>query len=246
MKILVRFYEELNDYLPPDSRRQDLVRDVEPGTMVIQLIESFKVPEASVDLALVNGTPADFSRALVEGDRLSVYPVFESFDIARTTPLPGRPLRSPRFVAADHLGKLAKYLRMLGFDTLYIKGGDGLLFAGSRKAGRTILSRSARLMQNHRLTHAYRVRNEIPDRQLLEVVRRFDLSEQIRPLSRCLRCNALLEPIERPEIRDQVNLKIFHQHKVFYACPHCRRIYWNGSHAARMVDWIKGQVFLQE
>lgn len=243
MQVLVRFYEELNDFLPPGSRKRDLVRDVEPGITVTQLMEMFSVPEKSVDLILVNGTPADFSRILADGDRLSVYPVFESFDIGRNSPLPGRPLRNPRFIAADHLGKLAKYLRMLGFDTSCQKGGDKRLVHMARQEDRTILSRSSRLMQNRKVTHGYRVRNEMPERQLLEVVRRFDLSGQLRPLSRCLRCNILLEPMDADTVRTRIDSKIYRRHKNFRICPRCCRIYWYGSHAARMVEWIEGLAF---
>jgi hypothetical protein len=114
-----RFYAELNDHLPPEERYQNLEKRFFVPASVKDMIESFGVPHAEVDLVLINGEPAEFSRTVADGDRVSVYPVFEAFDIAGVSPLRVEPLREPKFVLDVHLGRLAAYLRMLGFDTLY-------------------------------------------------------------------------------------------------------------------------------
>ncbi len=114
-----RFYAELNDFLPPGRRMVGFTRAFEGSPSVKDLIEALGVPHTEVDLILVNGISVDFSYRVREGDRISVYPVFESIDITPLVRVRPRPLRETRFVLDAHLGRLAGYLRMLGFDTLY-------------------------------------------------------------------------------------------------------------------------------
>jgi hypothetical protein len=94
------------------------------GATVGIAVESLGVPTNQVDMVLVNGESTELGRELHDGDHLSVYPVFESFDIANVTKVRDRPLRTPRFVLDVHLRKLAHYLRMLGFDSAFNKDSD--------------------------------------------------------------------------------------------------------------------------
>ena len=114
-----RFYAELNDFLAPERRFTEFAYGFLDVATVKDRIESFGVPHTEVDLILVNGQSVDFAYRVQDGDRISVYPVFEAFDIAGLARLRPEPLRDPRFVLDVHLGRLAAYLRMLGFDTLY-------------------------------------------------------------------------------------------------------------------------------
>jgi hypothetical protein len=114
----MRFYEELNDFLAPPLRHIEFIRDFDRRTSVKDLIESLGVPHTEVELILVNGVSVDFSRIVEDGDRISVYPMFESLDVTPIIRLRDRPLRSPRFIADCNLGRLARYLRLLGFDCL--------------------------------------------------------------------------------------------------------------------------------
>ena len=114
-----RCYAELNDFLPPERRFTEFAYDFLDVATVKDRIESFGVPHTEVDLILVNGQSVDFTYRVQDADRISVYPVFEAFDIGGLTRLRPEPLRDPRFVLDVHLGRLAAYLRMLGFDTLY-------------------------------------------------------------------------------------------------------------------------------
>jgi hypothetical protein len=114
-----RFYAELNDFLLPEMRGRDLNRRFDESGSVKDFIESFGVPHTEVDLVLVNGEPVGFSYRLRNGDAVSVYPVFESFDIASVSRVRAAPLRELRFTLDVHLGRLAAYLRMAGFDAEY-------------------------------------------------------------------------------------------------------------------------------
>ena len=111
-----RFYEELNDYLPADRRKVDLHHDFLGTPSVGDTIQAIGVPHTEVDLILVDGVSVDFSHRLHGRERVAVYPVFERLDISPVVRLRPRPLRQSRFILDSHLGKLARYLRMLGFD----------------------------------------------------------------------------------------------------------------------------------
>ncbi len=114
-----RFYAELNDFLPNESRTKEVVRRFDVGGSVKDFVESFGVPHTEVDLVLANGSPVDFSYQVRDGDFVSVYPVFESLDIASVSRVRPAPLRVLRFLLDVHLGRLAAYLRMAGSDALY-------------------------------------------------------------------------------------------------------------------------------
>ena len=114
-----RFYEELSDLLPPERQKQSFVYAFSGKPSVKHAIETIGVPHTEVDVVLVNGSSVGFDCSLNDGDRVAVYPTFECFDISSVTCLRPQPLRRTRFVLDVHLGKLARHLRMLGFDSLY-------------------------------------------------------------------------------------------------------------------------------
>jgi uncharacterized protein len=117
--VTFRFYAELNQFLPPPRRQVPAVRQLRERASVKDVIEAVGVPHTEVDLILVNGHSVDFAYRVQDGDRISVYPVFEALDITPVLRVRPKPLREPHFVLDTHLGKLAVYLRLLGFDTLY-------------------------------------------------------------------------------------------------------------------------------
>src|SRR5512142_24962 len=114
-----RFYEELNDFLHEDRRKREFPIEIDRARSVKDAIESAGVPHTEVDLILVDGHSVDFTHVLRGGERVAVYPMFEALDIAPIQRLRPMPLREPRFVADGHLGKLARHLRMAGFDTAW-------------------------------------------------------------------------------------------------------------------------------
>src|SRR5210317_449588 len=115
----LRFYEELNDFLPPAQRKVEFEHRFQRRTSIKDMIESLGVPHPEIELILVNGRSVDFSHIVEDGDRISVYPVFECLDVSTLIRLRPTPLRNPRFVVDCNLGRLARYLRLLGFDCLY-------------------------------------------------------------------------------------------------------------------------------
>lgn len=232
-RVLFRFYAELNDFLENGRRYRSFVREFLTTVPVKDAIEGLGVPHTEVDLVLVNGESVDFSHPLSDGDRVSVYPMFESIDITPVLRVRPEPLREPRFVLDNHLGRLAAYLRMAGFDSLYRNDWqDAELAAVSSGERRILLTMDRGLLKRSEITHGYLVRETNPRRQLEEVFRRFDLAGAVKPFSRCLRCNTVLRAVDRESVADRLPPRL--DATEFHQCPSCQRVYWPGSHYRRM------------
>jgi uncharacterized protein with PIN domain/sulfur carrier protein ThiS len=235
VRVFIRFYEELNFFLPSDRKKCLLERTCKKGTTVKALIEEMGIPHTEVDLVLVNGHSKGFEYQLADNDRVSVYPVFESFDIGDVSKVRPTPLREIRFILDVHLGKLAKRLRLLGFDTIYSNHfEDEQISVLAVKEKRIILTRDRGLLKRKTITHGYCIRSKDPHEQLREVIGRFDLLKCIKPFSRCLQCNSSLVPAYKEEIMDRLPQKVKEKYSHFSRCPKCNKIYWLGSHWENM------------
>jgi uncharacterized protein with PIN domain len=239
-----RFYAELNDFLPVEDRERELTRHFFVSASVKEFIESFGVPHTEVDLLLANGRSVDFAYRVGDADRVSVYPVFESLDISSVSRVRSIPLRVLRFVLDVHLGRLAAYLRMAGFDTVYSnQASDAELAHTVAREARVLLTRDRFLLMRTAVERGYWVRSTEPKLQLLEVVRRFDLAGSLRPFTRCLICNTSLQNADRDAVLERLPPTVPEQ-KIFRLCPACQRVYWEGSHhnqMSRLLDWVKAR-----
>jgi uncharacterized protein with PIN domain len=233
--IRIRFYEELNDFLPPARRKNIFDVTLFCSPSIKDIIEAQGVPHPEVDLIVVNGQSVSFDHRPKEGDMISVYPVFESLDITKVTHLRPKPLRITRFILDVHLGKLVRYLRMLGFDSMYRNDyDDPEIVALSKKEKRIILTRDVILLKNNDVTHGLWIRSQKPSEQVKEVIRRLDLHQQIKPFDRCMECNGRILKIEKKEILDQIEPGTKANFDTFYRCRECHKVYWNGSHFEKM------------
>jgi uncharacterized protein len=229
--VLVRFYAELGDFLPGDRRGRDFSVSFSLGRSVKDLIEGLGVPHTEVDLILVDGQSVDFHHLLADGERVSVFPMFETLDVSDLTRVRSTPLREPRFVADVHLGRLAAYLRLAGFDTLYRNDWrDEEIVDVSLSERRTILTRDRGLLKRAAVTHGHLVRETESRLQLREVLDRFDLSGSMRPFSRCSACNGRVEPVAKAEIEAGLPVHTAQTQNEFWRCGGCGRIYWKGTH----------------
>ncbi len=238
--VSIRFYEELNDFLDPDKRKKEYEIPFLIKRTVKDLIEGEGVPHVEVDLILVNGISVDFEYHIGDGDRISVYPEFEMIDISEVSRLRPKPLRQTKFIVDANLGRLSRYLRMLGFDTVFdmnLHDPDIILIAGKEK--RIILTRDLGILKNSRVVRGYFIRSQEPDQQLREVVNKFHLKGQFRPFTRCIACNGEIKPISKEEILGRVPEQVHNDFEQFYACTHCSRVYWEGSHHQRMLAKIQ-------
>jgi uncharacterized protein with PIN domain/sulfur carrier protein ThiS len=238
-RISIRFYEELNDFIRRDMRKKDMDMVFSGRRSVKDLIESLGVPHVEVDLILANGRSVGFEHIVEDGDRISVYPVFESLDLSGLTRLRRIPLRDIRFVLDVHLRKLARRLRLLGFDTDYGENrDDGELARISAAESRVLLTRDRGLLMRRMVERGLYVRSTDPEKQLEEILDRLDLRRQCRPFTRCLECNGKIEEMDKNKwtgiIEREVPPGVRAWCGDYSRCSSCGKIYWRGSHYDRL------------
>ncbi len=230
-----RFYEELNDLLPKHRRKRSFFHSFSGSPSVKDVVESLGVPHTEIDVILVDGESVGFDRRLEGGERVAVYPVFERFDVKGLTRLRPEPLRDPKFIADVHLGKLARYLRLLGIDTLYERALDDEGIARkSREGRRIVLTRDRGLLKRKIVTHGYTVRSHHADAQLLEVVEAFDLRRRIASFTRCLQCNGAVRSVEKASVERLLPAHTRESYDRYLQCESCGSIYWSGAHYRRL------------
>jgi hypothetical protein len=242
--ITVRCFAELNDFLPPVRRQVPFTISVKEPVTVGEAILGLGIPLSEVDLVTVRGQPARRGYRLRDGDRISVYPAFETFDISTLQTIQKQPIRITRFILDAHLGKLARYLRMLGFDSLYRNdyGDDEIVEIASGEI-RIILTRDKLLLRSPRVLHGYYVRATEKHSQLVEVVEKFDLYSQFQSFTRCMTCNSELMSIRKEGFRNRIPEEVFRNFDEFSWCRRCDKIFWKGSHFERMEGMILDMIY---
>ncbi len=177
----------------------------------------------------MNGHELLTSDRLSEGDNVQVFP--------HQIPVP---LEQPRFVIDGHLGRLAAYLRMLGFDSWYDRyADDPLLAAVSSGEQRLLLTRDVGLLKRREVDQGYCVRSDKPRDQLKEICRRFALHAHFDPFRRCMDCNGNLCPVPKEEIADLLPPHTRETKNEFSRCLNCGKVFWRGTHYTRMLGWIE-------
>jgi hypothetical protein len=235
----LRCYEELNDFLPHAQRRRDMVLQFDPPAPVRHLVETVGVPHTEIELVLRNGESVDLEARVEDGDRLALYPVFECFEVAPLVRLRPAPLREPRFLADAHLGRLARDLRLLGFDTAFANDlGDDELARRAAAERRILLTRDRQLLMRREVTHGCYLRPARPEEQLAYVVRRLQLCRRIRPFTRCTACNTPVEAVGRETVAARLPPSVRRVHDCFWRCGGCGRVYWQGSHWRAMAGRV--------
>ncbi|GAB3544681.1 Mut7-C RNAse domain-containing protein [Spirosoma fluminis] len=225
----------LNDFLARNRRYVAFVHTFGARVSVKDVIESLGVPHPEIGLLLANNESVDFTYLIQEQDVISAYPAFSQLPLTVISTVQPEPLSEYRFVLDVHLGTLATYLRMLGFDTLYRNDYDDEELARiSHQETRVLLTRDRGLLMRTIVEYGYFLRNTNPEKQLIEVLQRFGLAAAIRPFARCLACNGLPEPIDKAIVIDQLPPNVREGQDRFWQCQHCGRIYWEGTHYQRM------------
>ncbi len=246
MDLYVRAYAELNDLLPPGLRQRTFSKPWRSRRSVKDFLEALGLPHTEIGMILVDGEPVEFDHIVAPGERISVFPPFRTLDLPEAAGLTPELEGRPRFVLDTHLGQLAHYLRMLGFDSLYAnEAADEVLAQRSSEERRVLLTRDRELLKRGRVEHGTYVRSAEPRTQLVEVVRRYELLPRMSPFSRCLDCNGELGPAGADEIEARVPPDARETFDRFRSCRGCGKVYWAGSHVERMerlIDWLRRQV----
>jgi uncharacterized protein with PIN domain len=208
-----------------------------PG--VKDAIETMGVPHTEVDVVLANDHSVGFDYQLQHDDLIDVYPLH--------TPVPIHPYRSLSavtgmpvgFVIDLHLGKLARRLRLLGFDCLYRNDyEDSEILRIALDEERIILTRDLGILKHRQVSNGYLIRSGNVEVQVREVLDRYRLLGQIKPWRRCLNCNGLLRRVDKASVLHRLEPKTRLYYEDFHQCEACGRLYWQGSHFEKMVCWI--------
>ena len=218
----IRFYAELNDYLSPQLRQRDIELHFAPPCPVRHLIETQGVPHTEVEIILINGISVDLEAPTKNGDRISVYPMFEALDISPLLRLRPQPLRVPRFFADAQLGRLARHLRLLGFDTRYQNNiDDAELVRQAQAEHRIILSRDRALLMRRDVSHGVHLRLDDPEKQLIHVIQRCDLASSCHPFRRCIECNHPIEKVAKELVKNRLKPGTIAGFDEFWHCAGC-------------------------
>jgi uncharacterized protein len=231
------FHAELNDFLARARRGAAVAYRFGGRVSIKDAIESLGVPHTEIAAIAVGSTAVEFAYIVRDSDRVEVFPdPAPTAHTALRPPFPGQ----PRFVLDTHLGQLARYLRMLGFDTLYRNDyPDEELAQIASQEPRILLTRDRGLLKRGIVTYGRYVRATGPRLQVAEIVRRYELTGRMTPLRRCLICNGLLRPACKEDVLDRLAPKTRHYFHEFSQCGSCGQVYWKGSHYDRMRRFVE-------
>lgn len=231
--VRLTFHGDLGLFLKRGRGQEIVERDLAERTSVKDVIESCGVPHPEVDLILVDDQPVDFACILQRDHQVDIYPVGHELTFFPENRL--QATRIDRFIADGHLGKLVRNLRLLGVDVAYDSAADDRqLLRAAKNDNRALLTRDRRLLMHAVVRDGYCLRSQGPLEQTIEVLRRFDLLATLAPFTRCSRCNAPLEPVEKEEIVHRLEplTKVYYEQ--FRRCTGCGQIYWPGSHFEKL------------
>lgn len=224
-----RFHGKLVRFLAPERRSGVFSHGCARAATVKNAIESLGVPHTETGRLVVNGQPATLDRIVRENDVIEIF-------AHEAGPAGDDPLR---FLADAHLGGLARFLRMLGFDTLYDNAYDDReILRLAVRDRRTVLTRDRELLKCREIVRGCFVHELKPEAQLREVAARFGLARRMRPFTLCLHCNLPLQDLERSAALEHVPPGIAQRYEAFVRCPGCGRVYWEGSHWERMREML--------
>ena len=143
-----------------------------------------------------------------------------------------------KFLADNMLGRLATWLRLMGYDTLYLpEADDAELARVARAEDRVLLTRDVELTRRRGI-RPLMIESDKVEEQLFQVFRHSKLTAR-HAFSRCARCNVPLDPVGKADVRNHVPRYVFESQERFLRCPHCCRVYWRGTHWARILSQIE-------
>jgi hypothetical protein len=236
--VRLHLYGDLDFFLGSRTRGGKVERHLSEKTSVKDVIESCGIPHTEVDLILVNGKAVNFAYAVTGDAEIELYSPGTQSSHFREKRLQANAITE--FVADGHLGKMVRDLRLLGIDVAYDPAAeDRQLVEIASRHRRALLTRDRRLLMHAAVQLGYYLRSQNPLEQTIEVLRRFDLGSILSPFSRCLRCNALLEPAEKQKVIGQLEplTKIYYDE--FRRCSGCGQVYWSGSHFRKLQNRLE-------
>lgn len=229
------FHGDLNFFLQRRQKNQTIHYEFDWKATLKDMLEAQGPPHPEVELLVVNGVSVGWEHIVQDNDDIQAYPNFDALDLPEKIQLiPPYPIK-PKFILDTHLGKLAGYLRMMGFDTLYRNDyEDDVLAQVSHDETRILLTRDLGVLKRGIVTYGYFVRNTNPQKRLLEISQRYNLAPQIEPFRYCMKCNGIVEAVDKQAVIDHIPHDTAEYYSEFQQCQSCQQIYWKGSHHQKM------------
>lgn len=229
------FHGALNFFLPRRQKNKTVHYEFDWNGSIKDMVEAIAPPHPEIELIVVNEYSVGWDYIVQDKDIVHAYPDYDSVDLASKIrlipPYQGR----AKFVLDTHLGKLAGYLRMMGFDTLYRNDyEDDKLAEVSQAENRILLTRDVGVLKRGIVTYGYFVRNTDPRKRILEISQRYGLAAHIEPFARCMKCNGIVAPADKSQIISEIPEDTASYYDEFQRCQSCEQIYWKGSHHQKM------------
>lgn len=228
------FHGYLTDILNKPRCNQTVEYRYDGFPSIKDAVEAQGVPHTEVVLITQDGSPISWDNKLEDNIQYDIYP--SDYQLGSTLLTAPRPATEIAYALDVHLGKLARYLRMLGIDTYYMKTdkGDQYLSELGQKQNRIVLTRDKGLLMRSIIKFGYWIRSKNSRTQLREVLHRYPLTSTANIFTRCLECNALLKSVNKEEVRYLLPPSIESDYDEFKYCLNCQKVYWMGSHYDRM------------
>lgn len=238
-KATFKLHGALNFFLPPKKQHTLITMNFDWRGSLKDMLEAIGPPHPEVELVTVNGASVAWDYIMQDSDHVEAYPLFDALKIPDKVrlipPYPGR----PRFILDTHLGKLAGYLRMMGFDTLYRNDyEDDVLAQVSHDEQRIVLTRDVGVLKRGIVVYGYFVRHTDPRQRIHEINQRYNLADYVQPFKHCMRCNGLLVSADKDSVRAEIPEDTAEFYDEFHRCQSCQRIYWKGSHYTKLTCLI--------
>jgi len=244
IRVGLRFFGELNDFLPAARRGRFFVYATPGRPAVKDMLEAVGVPHTETATVLAQGRAVALTYRPRTGDRIRVYPEpWRTRGRARRSLLRPHNRKTLKFVADCHLGKLARGLRLLGFDTIYQADfPDEQIVQAALRQKRVVLTRDIALLKRSLIRHGRWLRSSDPERQLREVLHRFAPRGPYRPFSRCLACNGRVMAVPARRVWSRLPPRTRRYFRRFHLCRACGRVYWKGSHYRALVEKVRSAI----
>ncbi|WP_448375870.1 Mut7-C RNAse domain-containing protein [Fervidobacterium sp.] len=233
-KIKIRFFGSLIDL----SKKMQVEFDAGINQSIKDCIERLGVPHTEVYFITLNGNFVKFDRIVSEGERYFVYPECD-LEVPSEYVLTPKYEDIPKFILDIHLGKLARYLRMLGISAEYGLIDDNAIIDKAVSEKLIILTRDRQMLKKNEVIYGYIVRSDTPEEQLYEVTLRYNLQKCFNPFTRCMDCNGELVSVSKQEVLNRLPEKVKERYEEFAICKQCGKVYWGGTHYENMNSFIE-------
>lgn len=231
---IFKFFDSINYFLPYQNQNKEVIYSFDENPSIKDSIEAIGVPHTEVEAISINEKYVDFNEKLANEDYVKVYSYNSSIDFSKIIKL--RPdLNEYKFIVDANIGKVARNLRMLGFDTYYdFDLPDKEIVNLAEREKRIILSRDWGLLKRKNAIFGYYPRSTNTDEQLDEIIKRYNLFDKFNPLTLCLECNGQILQTNKLEVKNEIDSGVYDFYDEFYKCQNCNKIFWKGSHYDKM------------